>query len=234
MIPDSASFPVCLTLLAGLFLSFFLFCLLGPLFYKKRNGESYSYLSHFPFELFDGKEDGRNNLLRVFGGGFLLFDLLSALLLLDAFFFYPHGVFYLALLASFLHLSRVVLLFFLLILPARYNKAHVMVVALYFVLASLSSAIEGIFLIRYSSGYGPSFAMAFALIGISIAFLFLMANPRFSQWARLAAEKDQSGEVIVKRPRFFLLAYSEWLGILFDVLSSLSLILAFLLLYLRK
>lgn len=233
MIPSGSSAYVAIALLGGVAFSFLLLTLLGPLFFKKRIGRPYSYLSDFPFELFIGKDDGGKAATRIYAGAFLLFDLLSALFLFDAFLSYPRGVLYLALLAAFFHIARVILLFFMLILPASYNKPHVKVVVLYFMAASLSSVLEGLFLFRYSTGEGISFILSFVLMGLGLLYGFLMANPRFSSWAKLHSEQNAAGEVLVKRPRFFLLAYSEWLGILLCLLSDVVLLLAFLFLFLR-
>ncbi len=233
MIPSESSLYLAFAMIGGLAFSFLAFVFFGPLFFRKRIGRKYSYFSDFPFELFDGAESNGKLLTRIFGGAFLLFDLVAAMFLVDAFVFYPHGVFFLALLAAFFHLARVILLFFLMILPARYNKPHILVVALYFVSAALSYILEGIFLIRYSNGDGGPMAMALLLIAFGAIDLFLMANPRFGEWAKMASEQMADGEVVVKRPKYFLLAYSEWLGILLDALASLSLLFAFLLLFLR-
>ena len=232
MIPSPASRILAIAFLGGMPLFFSLLVVFGPLFFKKRIGRGYSFFSDFPFELFDGAEQTGKGLTRFFGGAFLLLDFASVLLLINALSFYPHGVLYLALLAAFFHIARVMFLFFLFLLPARYNKPHVKAVALYFVSALLSTVGEGIFLIRYSAGRGGPLTMAFLLIAMGLTYGFLMANPRFSSWAKMNSEQDDHGEVIVKRPRFFLLAYSEWLAVLLDFLSALFLDLGFLLLYL--
>ena len=233
MINGPASLGMAIGFLGALLLFFSGLVFFGPLFFKKRIGRGYSFFSDFPFELFDGAESQGKGLTRFFGAAFLLVDFASGIFLVNAFTFYPHGVLYLALIAALFHFARVMLLFFLFILPARYNKPHVKLVALYFVFAVLSSAIEGIFLIRYSSGRGGPLTMAFLLIALALANLFLMANPRFYEWAKMASEQSDSGEVIVKRPKYFLLAYSEWIGVLLDFLSAALLILAFLLLYME-
>ncbi|MBO4541123.1 MAG: hypothetical protein J5736_04025 [Bacilli bacterium] len=234
MIPSPAAKALAIALLGGVGLFFSLFVSFGPLFFKKRIGRGYSFFSDFPFELFDGAESTGKGLIRFFGGGFLLMDFCIGLFLVNAFSFYPHGVFVLALIAAFFHFTRVILLFFLFLLPARYNKPHVKVVTLYFVFAALSSILEGIFMIRYAAGRGGPLTMAFLLIALGLAHGFLMANPKFASWAKMNSEQDEQGEVIVKRPRFFLLAYSEWLAVLFDLLSTVFLDLGFLLLFLSE
>ncbi|MEE3427191.1 MAG: hypothetical protein VZR55_04835, partial [Candidatus Enteromonas sp.] len=51
-------------------------------------------------------------------------------------------------------------------------------------------------------------------------FPLLMLSPRYKDWVKLS-NQEEGGEVVVKRPRFFILAASEWLLYLLSLLGDL-------------
>jgi hypothetical protein len=57
----------------------------------------------------------------------------------------------------------------------------------------------------------------------------IMVNPKLANWAKLESSVDESGAIVEKRPKYFVLAFSEWLVVLTGVVSSVLAIVAFVL-----
>ena len=58
------------------------------------------------------------------------------------------------------------------------------------------------------------------LIGvIALAVAIILVNPRLKTWAKLEKVVDEDGASSLKRPKPFVLAFSEWIVIFLGVLS---------------
>jgi hypothetical protein len=73
----------------------------------------------------------------------------------------------------------------------------------------------------------------FLLIGIleamlGFATLLIMLNPRLRNWANMNAKTEEDGTVVIVRPRFFILAFSEWLVIFINLAAQTLLLIAYL------
>lgn len=220
-LPPSLSFAF-----LGAFLlvdAFFVF--FARLYYKKKKGQAFSFLNGFPFEL------ALDKTVKVFFAIACFFDLFANVHFFVTFSHNPRGLGFLAFALGLCVVIRTLLLMFMVVLPASYNKQHILVVSLYFGFAALVGLLGGFYLFRLSQGglYPATLVFGILSMMLGVINLFIMANPRFASWAKLASE-EEGGEVVVKRPAFFLLAASEWLGILLSVLISvfLSLGVAFL------
>ncbi len=104
---------------------------------------------------------------------------------------------------------------FLLILvgPSK-EKGHFMLfVALSFLMA-VAIMTEGMtFLNLRSFSISEEWTVAFsiALFVLSAFLVFLPLNPKLRDWYRLEATTNKDGSVHYKRPKIFVLAFSEWL-----------------------
>lgn len=218
----------------ALFLCFFLY---GRIRYRACAKSRYSCWNQFPFEMYglfrdypEGPHRASLVVLESITGLYLLSLLSSALYLIMGFSREPGSR------ASYLLLSGIFLalltlgLFYLLLVPARYNKAHIAMATLYFAASFGFALMGGFFLVMSALPYDGAGQMAAFVIGI-VLFVFsggeavLMMSPKYADWARLESQAGSDGEVVVKRPKRFLLAYSEW-GMLFA--NELNLVLLFL------
>ncbi|MBP5091824.1 MAG: hypothetical protein J6328_04635 [Bacilli bacterium] len=203
------------------------FFFLGRFLYKKEKGERYSLLSDFPFELFPRGKDGGAIYLRILYGLALASSLGLPYYFAASFFSLPEGIFLLGLLSAIFLLGKGISLLFLSFLPAYYHKAHIALDAISFSLSGISLFISGYFLFKLNGPFHrASFFLAIAAMVIALLIILMMCSPRFSSWVKIGKEGDE-GEVKAKRPRFFLLAASEWglyaLTLFGDVLLYLSL-----------
>lgn len=63
-----------------------------------------------------------------------------------------------------------------------------------------------------------------SIISYLLAFfaLLLALNPRLSKWSMMDKIEQQDGSIIVLRPKIFVLAVTEWLLILLNVLIMIN------------
>ena len=228
MIFPNVSSPILPFALLGVLLAFsLLFIFLGRFGYQKENEETYRFRSMFPFEIFPRDNVKAGNAIK---GVYLLASIASlgiAYYFVSSFFLSPRGIFVLGLFASILLLGKSVSLGFLLILPAYYHKAHNVLDALSFSLSALSTFVSGYYLFKVNGVlHGVSFVLSIIAMAVGLLILFMMLSPRYKDWVKLDKRED-NGSVKVERPRFFLLAASEWamyaLTLLGDVFLYLSL-----------
>ena len=202
--------------------------------YKKGMKRKFDVLSEFPFELMDRN----SNLALVTRLTFLMFfvtltpwlyfqlemssisDTLSAM-----------GWFVLASFIAFIALFIAISL-----TNPSYEKAHNFYFAGSSGFLTISSGLEGTYLIRISQGTGNELTSTLLIVIAVLCFLVALLslgtliNPKLKNWPKLDAVSEPDGTVTFKRPRPFVLALSEWLilllAIIFSVLSSLSVLIA--------
>jgi len=214
--------------LSALLLFFVLWNVFGRIHYRKAYDKHFRSFSFFPYEMFMGKSDVFLSFARIFAAGFLIAQGLSSILLLQLSEGSAILIAYVTI-VGILGAAEMVLLFFLLLLPAQYSKGHIFVVVFYYCSTVLYAVTGGLFLLTRSQYQLIGIVLAIALFTLGFGVLFLLINPKFSYWAKLHVENDKEGEVVVFRPRFFILAASEWLVMIINVLATFILILGLLL-----
>ena len=87
-----------------------------------------------------------------------------------------------------------------------------------FLLASLNGLIF-LNLSRFSEKETAVFVLSIMQFVISLSVVFILINPRLKNWAQLEKVVDEDGGSSLKRPRPFVLAFSEWSIIFLSVLA---------------
>jgi len=116
-------------------------------------------------------------------------------------------------------------------IPASYTHEHVIVSTILMAAAFFCSGLTATRLfLSYSVELrfgGGGFHLAFAIIAslIAVAMLVVIFNPKLKDWALL--EEQMNGEdKNYYRPKFFVLAYSEWASVLALFLSQILFLLS--------
>jgi hypothetical protein len=196
-----------------------------PLMGKKRQQEEYSFLSYFPYELFETSRAPHFLTGRIFEGLYLCAFLLSTSVLFlpgyeDISFSILIVIFYVATALGTLSLTLVSLSF---------PKQHLALFFLTGASMALKDAASGYYLVaiyRYNlEGYVLALAIVLFVFALIYALLFL--NPRLKDWAKMKAVANPDGTASYVRPRPFVLAFSEWLFIGLDFLATLVILFAF-------
>ena len=128
-----------------------------------------------------------------------------------------------------------ILNFLLISVKPSKERAHFMIfVALSFLMA-VSVAMEGLVFMSFRSfSISEEWSIAFSIVHfvLSAFFVALPLNPKMRDWYRLEAMTNKDGSVSYKRPKIFILAFSEWQLYGAMSLSFLSSMISYFLMYL--
>lgn len=218
MIFPLETFPFLPFVLAGsLLFSFLLFVFSGRFVFEKANSRPYSLLRDFPFEIFPKEKQNESNILKIIYLIYAIFGLGVVYLFESSFFVLPGPLTSLGLFAGVLLLARAIASFALILLPAYYHKTHIKLDAVAYSLSVVSAIVSGLFIVRINSQpIGVSSILGFISEGLGLVLAISMLSPRFRDWVNYSV-KEENGETLVSRPRFFILAAGEWLLYLVNV-----------------
>lgn len=185
--------------------------------YGKKNDKEFSFTSHFPFECYP-------TIMKIFSFIFVIslfatlgtilpfvgeIGLDSILLVVICFVISLTGVF-------------MVISFYL---PLKYTKEHLIISTLLIVgaffsvaLASARQFISFSMVKRFNEG---GYHLALGIVGCVFVLIMCLVifNPKLKNWA-LLEEHLLNDEKIYKRPKYFPLAYSEWISILMILVAQ--------------
>ena len=205
--------------LLGLAIILFLgFILLSFNNYKKRFNVKYNPLNMFPYEL-NFEASFKDNLI---GNIFLFATSLTGIVFHVLIIKSATSGFIIILAVSGILAS--VLLSIVPLLPLTFLKTPLIVDIALFISVLLSIVSSALCALRYyqvwlDSENNPSlFLMIFYFVfgGIYLLFLF---NPKMALWAKLEQVVNSDGTSYYQRPKFFPLAYTEWVTYIFYFIS---------------
>lgn len=184
--------------------------------YRLKQNSNYSFLDQFPFEISQGV-----------GASYALYIHILMLLYTVASVFFgfyiitkPETHFSgLTFLVSWSLTSAVIYLIF--ITKFTSVKRHLFVSALLFILTVINGVMAGLY---YQFSPAQLISKVPSIISYLLAFfaLLLALNPRLSKWSMMDKIEQQDGSIIVLRPKIFVLAVTEWLLILLNVLIMIN------------
>lgn len=212
--------------LIALFLISYL--LLGSVGYKAKNERKFSFLSMFPYEMV-GESQRRFWVPIYVSIGLFVLTFVGGIVLTQTYHWPSYGLRILGAVMAGVYLISMSLMVTLLVLPAKFVKAHIKVASGFIASSGLSSVVSGLTLLKVSSfvEVGP-LTVGIILIVIGLAVFAFMLNPKFADWARLDAQIGEDGSTSVVRPRLFILAYAEWVAIISEVISFILLLIGLL------
>lgn len=194
--------------------------ILGRRAYENEERERYSFLIHFPYELFHGHTSARNGsrvLFYVFCG----FDAFACALPLIFYDFHPSLLSIVITLFIFAIIKDIALSAMVSV-PAYEFKPHLISFTVYGGTAILQAVVATLFFAnRFNASEGLALTFAILVGAMGLALAIAMVNPRLTKWTKLDAVVDQDGNITTSRPRPFPLAFTQWLLILFSSLTTL-------------
>lgn len=214
-------------------LLFFALYLFFGFYAKKQAGEKYDFLSYFPYEFFDGSRSTNALIARIFQ------NLANACPLVSIGYFlstiaedgwgalgFPLALGLMAFLALLSHL-------FVSLVPARFPREHTALFFAEMAFSLLTLFMGGLYffneyLLGEVAGEGLKLALSIALYVLAAFLLLALLNPKLSHWADMKKASQPDGSIKLERPRPFVMAFTEWLGVFVYALGGLLLILGFL------
>ena len=186
--------------------------------YKKRFNVKYNPLNMFPYELNFEASFKENLLGNIFLFATSLIGIVFHVLIIKS----ASSGFIIILAISGILAS--VLISIVPLLPLSYLKTHLIVDVALFISVLLSIVSSALCALRYyqvwlnSEGNPSLFLMIFYFVFAGIYLLFLF-NPKIALWAKLEQVVNSDGTSYYKRPKFFPLAYTEWVTYIFYFFS---------------
>ena len=179
----------------------------------------FSILTDFPYEM---TPKNRKNYALIFLAGYFLLSLLTNVSMFINFYDYAPTITGLLIISAFLALSYAFFNLRIHKLTASLEKSHL---GRFFVMGLtliLLTSINGIIFINLSRGRKLEtlvFVLSIIMFVIALAVAIILVNPRLKTWAKLEKVVDEDGASSLKRPKPFVLAFSEWIVIFLGVLS---------------
>ena len=179
----------------------------------------FSILTDFPYEMMP---KNRKNYALIFLAGYFLLSLLTNVSMFINFYDYAPTITGLLIISAFLSLAYAFFNLRIHKLTASLEKSHL---GRFFVMGLaliLLTSINGIIFINLSRGRKLEtlvFALSIIMFVIALAVAIILVNPRLKTWAKLEKVVDEDGASSLKRPKPFVLAFSEWIVIFLGVLS---------------
>lgn len=217
--------------LTFIILSFIAMISFGRINYQNENKTKYSFLNMFPYELSNVRRGTFLNFYRFFLYLYIAFSLTPALLLFSKYQSFSSLSTFLIFINVLIILQTISFLS-LNIIEARFIKVHTIIATLYFGLSILSSGGVAIFLMNlYFSSSDPllrNLILGIAFVVIGLLFIVVMLNPKLKTWPELESAINEDGTQSLRRPKFFILAFSEWIAILLNLVAQILLLIAYL------
>jgi len=209
-------------------LVFILAMIYSSIMFRRTQKHAFDIRSEFPFELMDGREQ----VLRLGRIYLIIWGALDAALSLYLLVTLTSHSFllWMAVIFAASILLRDVSFFFLFCIPAFHFKPHFTAFVSSSGLTAFSSAAAVIVCLNareYVGGTAIGFSIGLGLIGIFA--MVIMVNPKLANWAKLESSVDESGAIVERRPKYFVLAFSEWLIVFAGLLLSTASVIAFVL-----
>lgn len=195
---------------------FILYFVLSCFNYRRRFKEQYDVRNHFPYEFnYEGRFS--DNLL----GNITL--ILSGVFSLGAFSFAGAQMHLNGLLLSAVGAGGLlsILLVIINFVPLKSIKVHLLFLVLLFVSAFATPTLLGFTFFEHYQIYQDTISLAFFIVSLVVgAFVFiLIMNPKLSLRITMQKATDEKGNEYYVRPKFIVVAFSEWL-ILFSLLLT--------------
>lgn len=206
-------------LLVAIFL-FFSFIFISLFNYRNRFKKAYHLRSHFPYEFnYHGKYSDN-----IYGN--LVYALYVVAVIVFLIFFnnnYSNGYLIFALIAGGISLVSLTAIIYI---PIDQLRTHMIVAALAFIFSlgfSFAIALASFFKYKETSSI-PALISLIVSIVVTLIYVILILNPKLSRWADMDNETKSDGTVVKVRPRWFVLAYSEWAMMFLYLISLVSLL----------
>lgn len=188
--------------------------------YKKRYKMDYRIRNYFPYELnyrMLFKDNMMGNIMLILASILYLACYIIALFNRMTDFYY--AIFAVGTIATFIPIA-------LIFTPLERTRQHMLFVTLSFAFSFLNVGLIAVESYRiFNSGINFALGLTSFIISIIIGlFIFvLILNPKLSSWGKMDQVTNDDGTISYARPKFFVLAFSEWMIIIANLLTLIPL-----------
>lgn len=205
---------------------------LGNISYRLINKEKFDYRNMFLYEQIENATSTKLRLPYQISLWIYLASCAGPFSLILTFVYSLGNLTAVMLIASIVEIIGALALLTITMLPAKFIRQHTLIDTIFFIatflVAALAAVISFTTMISATNkvyyGICGGFAVIFALTSA-----ILIINPRLRNWAKLETKTNEDGTKELVRPKYFALAYTEWLFVLLFELSTIALFLSILL-----
>ena len=202
-------------------------------FAKRQDHVPFHLRNCFPYEAFIDKERKQDILGRILEVLVLLSGLIPSIFSLSAFLktrldsnFTIYNVFFLI-----LSLISAIAFFLVSILPLTHPRSHLIVYFGYMASLILKKTVGGVTLLQLGARYSEAAKILGIIVLVSlVGEIFFLVNPKLKTWDKMERITNKKGEEVLARPKWFVLAYSEWgafyLSAVIDIILTVGVFLA--------
>lgn len=184
--------------------------------YHERFHQSYDLRNHFPYEL-NYESRFKDNFI-----GNLSVLLMSVSMICFYIFFdtkHVNGYYIWVMISGIITAFSTLSIVFI---PLKHLKTHLLITTAMIIFSfatpfgiALSNAIH-----FSSTNSAVSLTLSIVAAVICLFIFILIMNPKLSKWANLEQQKSPDGTVTYVRPKFFVLAFTQWLLIFSAILTE--------------
>ncbi len=195
---------------------------------KKQDHVPFHYRNCFPYEAFVDKERSQDKLARVLQALVLIATLVPSVFSLSAFVNAKTDTNFNIYNSFFLVLSLLAAVGFVLIsiIPLKNPRIHLILYFVYLATMILKKTVGGVTLLQLSAQYVSEAAKILGIVVLItlLVEIILLVNPKLKTWDKLERVTNEKGEEVLRRPKWFVLAYSEWavfgVGLIADIIMT--------------
>lgn len=199
---------------------FLLYLILASSSFVVTHKKKFSFLTDFPYETFEIKRNHLGDFSVLIA--FLVSEVLVSASMFLNFYDASPDLIGLLILSALLTVVMIFLVIRIHTLSAGREKIHLTRFYLMGLGLVLLSSVNGIIFLNLSKGRESETAVLVLSIiqfVLALSVVFILINPRLKDWARLEKVVDEDGGTSLKRPKPFVLAFSEWIIIFLLVIS---------------
>ena len=189
--------------------------------YRKEQGRKYDFLTEFPYEML-GKKTAISRFVSSLLGAYLISLVLLCVFQISLF-YQSSTLLPFIIVGGFLTLAYGIVTMFLSTLSASNEKAHLNLFVINAGFLVVNASMNGIFL--WAASRGLTMEIASKILGTicffaAVAAVLVMMNPKLKDWPLLENVAEPDGTVSFRRPRPFILAWSEWILLFVSLMVS--------------
>ncbi len=202
-----------------LFICFLLFSCFN---YKNKFKADYDFRNHFPYELNYNLKFTDNFL----GNLCLVLSLLSSIFFF-VFFNQDHsnGLLIFSLVSGIMVAIDIGAMIFV---PLKYLRSHMALDVFLFAFTFMipcAGAVSGLFAYNNDHTKIATLVITILLFALTLFLFVIIMNPKLSKWTKMDSVTSEDGTISYVRPKFFVLAFSEWILIFSYFVSQILLLL---------
>lgn len=209
-----------------IFLSIIFYFSSGTFIFYNSNKTKFSFTKNFPYEFFENNLSKKNVITKTSLICFACASFAPFLSILPKCSMFG-DLCGLVIIVSIISIITGIFFVIISLVPVRFASQHILFSTIYLTLMIIFSGCISIISFIIGVNMEATIKIPQIIYGsisalLAICMLLTILNPKLKKWEKLDCIKQDDGTITYQRPKWFPLAYSEWIAV---IINSLSLIL---------